>query len=97
MGFSYLLSPTAPAPCTRCLGSTVACFAVPFEARPVDPARREAFRQLAETRIAATTSGWIAPTGYSATVPPPLERGWEDCSKSLLPPVKKGRKRKVAK
>ena len=56
IGFSYLLSPTAPAPRTRCLGSTVARFARPFESRPVDPVRREVFRQLAETSIAATTS-----------------------------------------
>ena len=39
----FLLSPTAPAPRTRCLGSQVARFARPFEARPVDPVRREVF------------------------------------------------------
>ena len=97
MGFSYLLSPTAPAPCTRCLGSTVARFARPFEARPVDPARREASSQLVENHIAATTLGWIAPTGYSATVPLPLEQGWEDCSESPIAPVKKSKKRKTVK
>ena len=32
----YLLSPTAPAPRTRCLGSSVARFAKPFESRPAD-------------------------------------------------------------
>ena len=97
MSFSYLLSPTAPAPRTRCLGSTVARFARPFEARPVDPVRREVFRQLAETGIAATTSGWIAPFGYLAATPPPLEQGLEECSLSQLPLVKKGRRRKATK
>ena len=35
----YLLSPTAPAPRTRCLGKSVARFARPFESRPADSVR----------------------------------------------------------
>ena len=62
-----------------------------------DPVRREVYRQLAETCIAATTSGWIAPIGYLATTPPPLEQGLEECSLSYLPPVKKGRRKKATK
>ena len=34
-----LLSPTAPAPRTRCLGKSVARFARPFESRPADSVR----------------------------------------------------------
>ena len=97
MGFSYLLSPTAPAPRTRCLGSTVARFARPFEARPVDPPRQKSYSQLLESCTAATTLGWLAPTGCSATVPPPLDPGWEDCSESPIPSVKKRKKRKTVK
>ena len=93
MGFSYLLSPTAPAPRTRCLGSTVARFARPFESRPVDPVRRECYRQLAENYTAVTT-GWLAPSGYLATTPPPLDQGQEERSQSYLPPLKKGRRKK---
>ena len=43
----YLLSPTAPAPRTRCIGDSVARFARPFESRPADTVRREVYRQLA--------------------------------------------------
>ena len=39
----YLLSPTAPAPRTRCIVDQVARFARPFESRPTDPVRREVF------------------------------------------------------
>ena len=35
----YLLSPTAPAPCTKCLGQSVARFKRPFESRPADSVR----------------------------------------------------------
>ena len=87
----------APAPRTRCLGSTVARFARPFEARPVDPARQKSFSQLLEICAAATTSGWFAPTGCTATVPPPLDRGLEECSESPIPSVKKRRKKKTVK
>ena len=45
----YLLSPTAPAPRTRCIGDSVARFARPFESRPADTVRRELFRQLAQS------------------------------------------------
>ena len=84
MGFSYLLSPTAPAPRTRCLGSTVARFARPFESRPVDPVRRECYRQLAETCTAVTT-GWLfshdtsaigtGPGGALSELSAPFEEG----------------------
>ena len=39
----YLLSPTAPAPRTRCLGKSVARFKRPFESRPADSVRRELY------------------------------------------------------
>ena len=97
MVFSYLLSPTAPAPRTRCLGSMVARFARPFEARPVDPARQKSFSQLLESCTAATTLGWFAPTGCTATVPPPLDQGLKECSESPIPSVKKRRKKKTVK
>ena len=84
--FSYLLSPTAPTPCSRCLGSQVARFARPFEARPVDPVRREVYRQLADQGTAASSfSGWIAPTGVLPTTPPPLDQGTEVCALHELP------------
>ena len=83
----------APAPRTRSLGSTVARFARPFESRPVDPVRRECYRQLAE-RCTAVSTGWLAPSGYLATTPPPLDQGQEDRSQSYLPPLKKGRRKK---
>ena len=35
----YLLSPTTPAPRTRCLGQSVARFKRPFESRPADSVR----------------------------------------------------------
>ena len=56
--FSYLLSPTAPAPSSRCIGEQVARFDRPFEARPVDPVRRELFKQLTATSGSSSTSGW---------------------------------------
>ena len=70
----YLLSPTAPAPCTRCLGSSVARFAKPFESRPADTVRRELFKQLATQ---PGQSGWIAPTATLSATPRPLERATE--------------------
>ena len=70
----YLLSPTAPAPCTRCLGSSVAHFAKPFESRPADTVRRELFKQLATQ---PGQSGWIAPTATLSANPHPLERATE--------------------
>ena len=74
----YLLSPTAPAPHTRCrcLGSSVARFAKPFESRPVDTVRRELFKQLATQ---PGQSGWIAPTATLSATPRPLERATEAC------------------
>ena len=71
---SYSLSPTAPAPCTRCLGSSVARFAKPFESRPADTVRLELFKQLATQ---AGQSGWIAPTATLSATPRPLERATE--------------------
>ena len=70
----YLLSPTAPAPRTRCLGSSVARFARPFESRPADTVRRELYKQLATQ---PGNSGWIAPTAALPATPRPLERATE--------------------
>ena len=70
----YLLSPTAPAPRTRCLGSSVVRFAKPFESRPADTVRRELFKELA-TRPGQ--SGWIASTATLSATPRPLERATE--------------------
>ena len=84
----YLLSPTAPAPRTRCLGSSVARFAKPFESRPADTVRRELFKQLATQPGQA---GWIAPTATLSATPRPLERATEACF--THPRGSKGRKR----
>ena len=73
--FPYLLSPTAPAPHSRCIGNQVARFARPFESRPVDPVRREVFRQLAASSGTSSTSGWVALTITLPVSPPPLVRG----------------------
>ena len=81
----YLLSLTAPAPRTRCLGSQVARFARPFESRPADPVRREVFRQLAANCGTTSTSGWVAPTTTLPTTPPPLERGTEERASRTVP------------
>ena len=70
----YLLSPTAPAPRTRCLGKSVARFARPFESRPADTVRRELYKQLATQ---PGNSGWIAPTAALPATPRPLERATE--------------------
>ena len=70
----YLLSPTAPAPRTRCIGDSVARFARPFESRPADTVRRELFRQLANH---PGPSGWVAPTATLQATPRPLERATE--------------------
>ena len=70
----YLLSPTAPAPRTRCLGRSVARFARPFESRPADTVRRELYKQLATQ---PGNSGWIAPTAALSATPRPLERATE--------------------
>ena len=72
----YLLSPTAPAPRTRCLGRSVARFAKPFESRPADTVRRELYKQLATQ---PGHSGWIAPTAALPATPRPLERATEAC------------------
>ena len=72
----YLLSPTAPATRTRCLGSSVARFAKPFESRPADTVRRELFKQLATQPGQAE---WIAPTSTLSATPRPLERATEAC------------------
>ena len=72
----YLLPPTAPAARTRCLGSSVARFAKPFESRPADTVRRELFKQLATQ---PGQSGWIAPTAMLSATPRPLERATEAC------------------
>ena len=73
----YLLSPTAPAPRTRCLGRSVARFKRPFESRPADSVRRELYQQLASQ---PGNSGWIAPTAAISATPRPLERAQEPSS-----------------
>ena len=70
----YLLSPTAPAPRTRCIGDSVARFTRLLESRPADTVRRELFRQLASRPGPSTTSGWVAPTATLQAIPSPLER-----------------------
>ena len=64
----YLLSPTAPAPRTKCLGRSVARFQRPFESRPADPVRRVLYQQLA---LQPSNSGWIAPTAANISDPSP--------------------------
>ena len=73
----YLLSPTAPAPRTRCLGRSVARFKRPFESRPADSVRRELYQQLSSQ---PGNSGWIAPTAAISATPRPLERAEEPSS-----------------
>ena len=73
----YLLSPTAPAPRTRCLGKSVARFKRPFESRPADSVRRELYLQLASQ---PGNSGWIAPSAALSATPRPLERAHEAVS-----------------
>ena len=70
----YLLSPTAPAPRTKCLGQSVARFKRPFESRPADSVRRELYQQLASQ---PGNSGWIASTAALSATPRPLERANE--------------------
>ena len=89
-----LLSPTAPAPRTRCLGSQVARFACPFESRPADPVRREVYRQLAATSGTASTSGWVAPSTTLPVTPPPLEKGTEESALRIVPSKPKGKRKR---
>ena len=70
----FLLSPTAPAPRTMCIGDSFARFAQPFKSRPADTVRRELFRQLANQ---PGPSGWIALTATLLATPCPLERATE--------------------
>ena len=86
--FLYLLSPTAPAPRSRCIGSQVARFARPFKSRPVDPIRREVFRQLAASSGTSSTSGWVAPITTLPVSPPPLARGTEEGTTASVPKPK---------
>ena len=86
--FPYLLSPRAPAPCTRCIGSQAARFARPFESQPADPVRREVFRQLAATSGTGSTSGWVAPITTLPVSPPPLVRGTEEGTTASVPKPK---------
>ena len=92
--FSYLLSPTAPAPHSRCIGGQVARFARPFESRPVDPIRREVYRQLAASSGSSSTSGWVAPTSTLPVSPPPLARGTEEGTLESVPKPKGKRRYK---
>ena len=93
--FVLLLSPTAPALRTQCLGGQVARFLKPFEARPTDPVRRELYRQLAEKPRTAAATGWVAPSEALASTPPPLGPGTEECASRALP--KKKRRRRTSK
>ena len=72
--FPCLLSPTAPAPRTKCLGQSVARFQRPFESRLADPVRRVLYQQLA---LQPSNWGWIAPTAANITTPRPLDRAEE--------------------
>ena len=92
--FPYLLSPTAPAPRSRCIGSQVARFARPFESRPVDPVRREVFQQLAASSGTSSTSGWVAPITTPPVSPPPLARGTEEGTTASVPRPKGKRRYK---
>ena len=88
----FLLSPTAPALRTQCLGGQVARFSRPFEARPTDPVRRELYRQLAEKPSTAVTSGWCAPSRVLVSTPPPLGPDTEECAGRKLPTKKRKRR-----
>ena len=85
----------APALRTQCLRGQVARFLKPFEARPTDPVRRELYRQLAEKPCTAVNSGWVAPSEATASAPPPLGPGTEECASRALP--KKKRRRRTFK
>ena len=63
---SLFLTPTVPR--AGCLGESVALFSLPFEARPVDPVRREVFRQ----QVAGHYPPWFAPSSVPSEVPRPL-------------------------
>ena len=89
----YLLSPTVPAPRTRCIGDSVAHFARPFESRPTDSIRREVFQQLAARPGPATSSSWIAPSATLPATPRPLQRVTEHCSPHIVPAKLKGKQR----
>ena len=82
---SYLLSPTAPAPRTRCIGDSVARFARPFESRPIDSIRREVFRQLAARPGPSASTGWVAPSATLSAMPRPLNRATEESSSRAVP------------
>ena len=81
----YLLSPTAPAPRTRCIGDQAARFARPFESRPAGSVRREVYRQLANRPGPSVSSGWVAPTATLQATPRPLERATEESSSRAEP------------
>ena len=81
----YLLSPTTPAPRTRCIGDQVARFARPFESRPADSVRREVFRQLSSRPGPSVSSGWVAPSAMLPATPRPLERATEVSSSRAVP------------
>ena len=77
----YLLSPTAPAPHTRCLGQSVARFKRPFESRPADSVSRELYQKLATQ---PGNSGWIAQLPRFQQ----LLAHWKGPPKPPLPPEK---------
>ena len=71
----YLLSPTVPAPRTRCIGDQVARFARPFESRPADSVRREVFRQLASRPDPSASSGWVCSLRHASSHSSPIGKG----------------------
>ena len=82
--YSYLLSPTAPAPSSSCIGEQVARFATPF--RPDLLTQKERIvKQLAASSGSSSTSGWVAPTTTLPVSPPPLARGTEEGTLGSLP------------
>ena len=89
----YLLSPTAPAPCTRCIGAQVARFVRPFESRPADPIRREVYQQLAAVSGSASSSGWVEPSATLPITPPPFQRGTEESTSQIMLSTHKGKRR----
>ena len=67
----------------------VALFSLPFEARPVDPVRRELYRQLPTS----SRSGWFAPETAAVRVEA-LPKGRQSPEGGVPPPKKRrGRRR----
>ena len=80
------VSPSFTVPRTACVGTGVALFRRPFEARPCDAFRRESFRQQAVPR-----SPWFAPSSVPLYAQDLTPRQQE--SVGPVPPVRAKRKR----